>query len=624
MPLITKKSELEPLIAEARKSGFMAFDTETTGLNWPTCVIKGASFCFDGQTGYYIKPDLMVPFSKAMGDANLPKAAHNTKFDLHFLRKSGVKIDGLCYDTETMLRLLDENRYERGLNYKLKDVCAELFGVDASEEQKALKEYRATHGLAEDNFTDIPDEIMVPYACKDAVLVHRLFKYLLGQIEAKDASAGGDDRLMTLRSMMEREAKVTLAVCRMEENGHLVDTAFLDNYKNVLALQQEEARKKVLAMAGEEFSPASDDEVRVQMLKLGWLPKEKTATGKAKADKYALEDWEHPFAEAMLEYRRCGKLISTYCEGMIAKAIKTHPQDTIGVLHPDFRTNGAVTGRFSCASPNLQNTDKKSEARQAFVVRPGHTNFYLDFKQIEVCGFAYYANDKIMQDALWTGDDFHMINAVAIFDKPADQITKDERDKAKTFNFALMYGAGEKKIAKQLHVPVETAGLFKKRYMSKFPSVPRLRYRCETAIRQKGYITNRFGRRRNLKPEDCYKAMNALIQSWAADLLKESLVRVDAALEGHNARILLQIHDELILEIKDGPGQAEALDTALKAMTSVGELVDTVPIRVDVKWSSTNWHQRKELTDADLSSMRSGGVLGRLEVLPDVRLTASK
>lgn len=615
MPVIKSKMELEALVKEARESGFLAFDTETTGLNWAKDKLIGASFCFDGKTGYYIGSDLMPTLGKVLGDPKVKKAAHNAKFDLHFIRACGIRVAGTVYDTESLARIENENR----INFKLKDLCRTFFGADAGDEQDDLKTWMVEN-KCEGNFAAVPMEILGPYACKDAVLVHRLFFYLKGIIDAKDAAASNDG-IMTLNSLLDREAEVTRVATKLEEVGTLVDVAYLHDYKVKLLEQQIQAKAKLLEMTGvADFNPDSDQQVGQQMQRLGWISKERTAGGAPKVDKYALEDWDHPFSTLMQEYRRCGKLMSTYCEGIASRAL-LQPGQTIGTLHPDFRTNGAVTGRFSCTNPNMQNTDKKSEARSAFVVRPGYTNFYLDFKQIEICGFAYYANDKIMQDALWSGEDFHMLNAVAIFDKPASEITKDEREKAKTFNFALLYGAGEAKLAKMLHVSQQEAGMFKKRYMAKFPSVQKLRWRCEQAVRDKGFITNRFGRRRNLPAAESYKAMNALIQSWAADLLKESLIRVDTALIPYDANILLQIHDELVIQIKNDANQIPALYAAIRAMVSVGTLVDTVPIRVDVKFSSTNWYERKELDYAALSSMHTGGIPTLAEVVRELRLT---
>ncbi len=604
MPLITSKIELEALVAEARKAPFMAFDTETTGagkdgLNWNRGKMIGISFCFDGVNGYYVKGDLWPVVGKALGDPKLAKGAHNAKFDLHFLREAGVRVAGTVYDTEVLARVNDENHP----NYKLKDLCARIFKDDSKDTQTDLKDWMKANGV--DDYGSVPPEILIPYACKDAVLVHRLFHHQKSEILAKDGADGGRS-LATLWSVVEREAKITRIVEQMERVGHAVDLNFLNGYKSTLAAQQEEARAKVFAIAGHEFNPNSDEQVSEEMLKLGWLPKEKTKTGANKTDRYALEDWEHPFSEAMLEYRRCGKLISTYCEGIVERA--ENVVDGRGVLHPDYRTNGAATGRFSCTNPNLQNTDKKSESRRAFIVRPGYTNFYLDFKQIEICGFAYYANDMLMQDALWRGEDFHLMNAVAIFDKPADQITKEEREKAKTFNFALLYGAGEARIAKMLKVTMAESKMFKLRYMAKFPSVKKLRFKCEDAIRGRGYVCNRFGRRCNLAAEDCYKAMNRLIQSWAADLLKEAMTRVAPALAPYAADLLLQIHDELVIQIKDGPEQMKILKVAVDAMTAVGEMVKSVPIRVDVKSTKTNWHDRKELSHEDMLAV-CGGVV---------------
>lgn len=603
MPLLKSKTELAALVAEARKSGHISFDTETTGLDWTRDKCIGLSFCFDGKTGYYIQSDLLGGIAPLMGDPKVTKCAHNAKFDLHFLRAAGITVRGTVYDTEVMARAENENRP----NFKLKDIGVELFGDAAKDEQGALKEWMKANNI--ESFAAVPIEILAPYACKDAVLCYNVEKELRTRILKQDAEHEYAEGVHTLWQLVEREAKVTRVAEKMEASGHLVDLKFLREYQIALDQQAAELKTKIIAQAGEEFNIDSDDQLAKVMQKFGWIANEKTATGRPKVDKYALEAWEHPLSELLQEYRRVTKLASTYAGGIL---IRSNPvNENFGELHPDFRTNGAVTGRFSCSNPNMQNVDKKSNARRAFVVREGHTNFYLDFKQIEICGFAYYANDKLMQDALWENEDYHRLNATAIFNVPAEAVTPEQRDKAKTFNFALLYGAGEKKIAKMLKVELSDAGIFKKRYMDKFPSVRKLRWRCEDAIRRRGYVINRFGRRRRLKSEECYKSMNALIQSWAADLLKEALVRIDEALApyGDKAVLLLQIHDELVIQIKDCPEQEEILGKCVAAMTSVGDLVPTVPVRVDVEKSKVNWHEQEEVPNVpNLPSVRAGSV----------------
>lgn len=623
MPLLKSKIEVEALVAEARKSGFVAFDTETTGLDWTTDRCIGASFCFDGVTGYYVQSALLPCLAPMLGDPKVFKCAHNAKFDLHFLRVAGITVRGTVYDTEVLARVENENRP----NFKLKDIGAELFPADgAKDEQDALKKWMADNGV--ESFAAVPVEILAPYACKDAVLCFRVFKELRSRINDQDAGfeyPEGPTGILDLWSLVEREAQITRIAERMEQVGSAVDVKFLAEYR--VQMQTEMARlvAEIRAQAGiPDLNPESDDQLATAMLKFGWLPKEKTPTGKPKVDKYAVEDWEHPFGKLIREYRRVSKLAGTYCTGIIDRARGI--VGDVGELHPDFRTNGAVTGRFSCTNPNMQNQDKKSEARKAFIVRPGFTNFYLDFKQIEICIFAYYANDKLMQDALWEGADFHKLNATAMYDIPLEAVTADQREKAKTFNFALLYGAGERKVAKMLGVELPEAGLYKKRYMDKFPSVRKMRWKTENCIRERGFVVNRFGRRRRLRGEECYKAMNALIQSCAADLLKEGLVRVATALEpyGDKAAILLQIHDELVLQVADCPEQAEIVAVAVKAMSSVGDMVPTVPIRVDVECSKTNWLDKDDYhADPNLPAVHGGGLGPAAGAVPTVPGTPS-
>lgn len=595
MPLVESITEMEALAKEARASGFVAFDTETTGLTWPTCRMVGASFCFDGKTGYYIVDEkLLTIFARIMGDVKVIKAAHNAKFDLHFLREAGIITRGPVYDTEIMSRIADENEP----TYKLKTLTENRWPGSAGTQGDLLK-YMEEHGLKKTmNFAGVPAKVMAPYACMDAVLVWKLYDHMNMVIDKQDATFSGkrkDWSIPSQQDLLFRETLITRIAEKMEERGVPVDVEFLATYREELIEELGVVENDIYIDAGTKFNIDSDRELIPIMKSFGWIPKKfSEKTNNPTLDKFAMKDWEHPFSAKILNYRRVSKLISTYCEGITKRAVN-------GLLHCDYRTNGARTGRFSCTNPNLQNIDKKSKARQAFVVRPGYVNYYLDFKQIELAVFAFYANDMTMAEAMWDGKDFHRMNASVMYNIPEDEVTSDQRDKAKTMNFALLYGAGVPRTAKMLGVSQEEAGTFRERYLNRFKSVRELRQKTEGAVRRRGFIVNRFGRRRRLTSRECYKAMNALIQGASADLMKEAMIRVDVMLP-KGVHMLMQVHDEICIEVPTGEGltggsidhQAIAIDAAT-AMASVQELMDTIPIRVDISLGDKDWSEEREI-----------------------------
>ena len=609
--LITTAAECNSAIEQIKDTLF--FDTETTGLRWPQDRAFMLQFGSETSEPFVIdadlSPDVSRLFLEWLYTWRGSIVGHNLNFDMKHLHSMGVPAEGkVLIDTEVLLRDLDENRAARGKNYKLKDVCADLIGESTDEQEvlnaelmrilnakgipcnskKKLDECLAA-GLV--TYRDLPLDVILPYAEKDILLTRKLYAWCREEEKRQATLVAPSDHFLTLHDVICRDTDITTIALGMEVRGMQTDRAFLEQFNNDNLAKLHDLQQEIERQSGfTDLQLTATADVQKVMLKLGWKPTKFGKDGKTpKTDKYALDDWDHPAGKLLRSWRGTNMLVNNFYKNLISSL------DDWGATHCQFNVNRARSGRFSCSNPNLQNVDKKSDARKVFICRKGYINFYIDLKQIELCGFAYYAGDAQMQEALWDGADFHRMNAAVLFDKPEDEITQEERTKAKTFSFALLYGAGIERIKIIFGCSDLQAKTFRDRYYARFPAIRKLTWRVKDRLTEQGFIINRFGRRRRMRPDEAYKGMNALIQGWAADLLKEAMRNMAEVLEGRDANLLVQVHDELGLEIRDDEHLMETLHAAIGAMTAAQSWAPTVPIRVDVEGTKTNWKDACEL-----------------------------
>ena len=359
------------------------------------------------------------------------------------------------------------------------------------------------------------------------------------------------------------EVPLVRVLARMEHHGIGVDPAVLQRIRDELTESTAEARRHVVELAGHEFNVNSTKQLReVLFEELGLTPQKKTKTGYS-TDAQSLEKMrgDHPIVEALLEFREVEKLRSTYGEGLLAEVDPDHR------IRATFNQTVARTGRLSSDQPNLHNIPVRSERgrvfRTAFVAAPQHRLLIADYDQIELRCIAHLAEDPGLIQAFEAGEDIHTSTAAKIFGVDPSDVDVEERSKAKMVSYGLAYGMEAYGLAQRLSVPVSEAAVILESYFAAFPNVKAYMERTVEDARQRGYTETLFGRRRQI-PELASgnrqirmagerQAMNAGIQGLAADIFKVALVRLDAALEnaGLRSRIVLQVHDEIIVEAPD-------------------------------------------------------------------------
>lgn len=562
------------------KGDVFSFDTETTGLDPYT----GARiFCYSlfsnkGENIWLPKtPKTTQWIMDLLADPDKVVVTQNGKYDFKMLTFEGWDLDDLraeYHDTLAMGVILDEYS-PHDLGYMVQRWLGVPVSTKTTCEDWLSKNQRAfstEHGRPA-NFSDIPHDILVPYSRWDAEHTLKLAYYLKTPIN-KD-----------FHELYRTECELILGTIEMERRGLLLDLDRTRELMDAATADLEWIEKQLCKVVGRPFiiqgSGSKKDTLDAITKDLEWPIRAVTPKGNPKLDEFGLlsyldqtlahivreyseklpvreyiekfksesHDLRQLFVPLMLKWRELRKMVNTYYEPFLQKAVD-------GVIHGRFNSLTAITGRFSSSNPNLQNIPRILGPRQCFKVRPGFVNFYYDFDQVEMKLFIHYAKDEKLKQALADGVDLHLQTATEIFDKPMDQISKEERKKAKSTNFGILYGSGKDTLAETLTkmgIPTtsQEAGVYLERYHRAKPSVRRIMSRCKAELARQGFVRNEFGRRFRVPMDRSYKALNALIQGCSADIMKRAMVRIRKYLKRHQCRsqIIMTIHDEVVLEI---------------------------------------------------------------------------
>ncbi len=566
--LILSASELRDWLAEVEQNGFLAFDTETTGLTPATADLVGISLATQPGRACYIplahgaKSDLFghaessqPPQAKAddiaailkpvMRDPAILKIAHNAKFDMQMLSKIGIDEVTPIDDTMLMSYVLDGSNHGHGL-----DELAQLY---CDHKMIAYEEVTGT-GKAKISFAEVALNKACDYAAEDADFTLRLYHLLKPRIAMEKVARVYEDIERPLISV----------IARMESYGIIVDRDVLKSLSHKFSELIAQHEREIYRLAGHEFnigSPKQLGKVLFDELALQGAGKTKTGDWSTSVDileKLAAQG--HEIVAKVLEWRHLSKLRSTYTE-----SLQSQINPKTGRVHTSFAMALTNTGRLSSSDPNLQNIPIRTEEgrliRTAFVAAPEHVLLSVDYSQIELRLIAEMANIPALKSAFLNGEDIHARTASEVLGLPMDQITPELRRQAKAINFGIIYGISGFGLAKQLGCSVGEAANYIKIYMARFPELGQFMEDCKAQAREKGYVLTLMGRKcmtggiheknaavRNFAER---QAINAPLQGTAADLIKLVMIKIDHLILNQDwpIKMLLQVHDELIFEV---------------------------------------------------------------------------
>lgn len=547
--LIENETEAKELADFLLTNEIVSLDTETTSIEALDAKLVGLSFSTEDFRAWYVPVSretekakkILEIFRPVYENPKILKVGQNLKYDLTVLANYGIHLSGPLFDT-----MLAHYLIQPELRHNM-DYLAEIY---LNYKTIHIEELIGPKGRGQKNMGDLEPKDIYKYACEDADVTLRLMKPLAEEL-----------RKNSLEEVFQNiEMPLMPVLARMERNGVVLDTETLKEVENDFTARLQTLEKDIYELAGHEFtinSPRQVGEVLFGELKLSEKVK-KTKSGQYSTSEEVLRDLhsKHPIVQKILDYRGLKKLLSTYVEAL-PKLINP----ATGHIHTSFNQAVTATGRLSSSNPNLQNIPVRGEdgreIRKAFIPEAGEIFFSADYSQIELRIMAHLSGDEHMIEAFNAGHDVHAATAARIFHKDIKDISKDERRKAKTANFGIIYGISAFGLAERMDVSRTEAKELIDSYFEMYPKIKDYISKAVDTAREKGYIETEFGRRRYLPDINSRNAVvrgyaernavNAPIQGTAADIIKIAMIRVQQRLdaEGCKARMMLQVHDEL-------------------------------------------------------------------------------
>ncbi|MGG7047605.1 MULTISPECIES: DNA polymerase I [unclassified Campylobacter] len=581
--LLTKKDELETLLSDITNQTIVAFDTETTSIDTQIAKIVGFSFCFNEQKAYYVPIAHNYLGVGEQIEQSVAKWAieqifkgcvigQNLKYDLQIVAKNyGINPPKNLKDTMVLAWLS-----EPGIAVGMDALAKRLYNYETIKFEDVVKK--------DETFANVALENAVKYAAEDAWITLKFYNTFLNTL---------DKELLQIADELEFDFVKTLF--EVENNGIKLDTNKMSELLNLLNSRLKTLSGEIYELSGESFNINSVKQLGEVLFERLKLPvKKKTKTGYS-TDESVLNELinEHPVIEKLLEYRELYKLVSTYCEPLLSLARK----DENSRIYTSFLQTGTSTGRLSSKNPNLQNIPARGrlakDVRSAFIAKDGFSLVGLDYSQIELRLLAHFSRDTALLDAFKNDEDIHTRTAISIFGSTDDQ----KRAVAKSINFGLIYGMGANKLSDQIDISRAEAKEYIERYFRAFPSIKGFLESLKISAKNDGFITTLIGRKRffnfsNASPMQVAmqerEAVNTKFQGSAADLIKMAMVKI-SAITNDRAKMLLQIHDELIFEVKDEYAQ-EFAEHARQIMQNIYTL--NVPLKCSLNIAK-NWGELK-------------------------------
>lgn len=587
--LVEDEEEMRALSQKFLSAKTLSLDTETTGTDAMTAELVGLSFAVEEFEAYYIPvpPEreeaqkIVDIFKPAYENPSSLKTGQNIKYDMLVLARYGVDIKGKMFDTMVAHYVLQPE-----LPHNMDALAEQYLGYSTIK----IEELIGPKGKKQKNMRDLPPGDVYEYACEDADVTLRLKNALHDELVRNDA----------IQLFEEVEMPLVRVLAAMELTGVRIDTETLRETSELFTLRMNKLEEEVFALAGESFnlsSPKQVGEILFDKLKIDERAK-RTKTGQYVTSEEVLEKLRprHEIVDRILNYRGLKKLTSTYVD-----SLPTLINPSTGKIHTSFNQTVTSTGRLSSSNPNLQNIpvrgDDGKEIRKAFIPEPGCTFFSADYSQIELRIMAHLSGDKHMIEAFLEGDDIHASTAAKIYHKPIGDVTRDERRKAKTANFGIIYGISVFGLAERLNVPRSEARELIDGYFATYPRVREYMDESIERARRQGYIETLLRRRRYLPDINSRNAIvrgyaernaiNAPIQGSAADIIKIAMVRIYNRFISENLRstMMLQVHDELNFSVL--PEEREIVEQiVIHEMENAYSL--SVPLKADCGWGA-NW-----------------------------------
>jgi DNA polymerase-1 len=596
--VVDTNAGLESLAKVLDAAAIISFDTETTSTDEMTASLVGISLATEAGVGYYLPvghtagtqlsiEQVLSALRGPLTDARIPKIGHHLKYDFIMLVRHGIRAAPLAFDTMLAEWVLDPGSRALGL----KAMAALRLGEEMTHIEDLIGKGKNQRTMAEVAISEA-----APYAAADAETTLRLKPILETELQRFP-------RLWDL--FINIEMPLINVLADMEMAGVTLDKSFFAAFSVQLSERMVALEKQIYEAVGKTFNINSTQQLSSVLFEtLRLIPPDrssKTASGHYSTAAGVLDELsgKHPVVDMILEYREHSKLKSTYVDALPAQI---HPET--GRVHTSYSQTGAVTGRLSSSNPNLQNIPIRTElgrrVRRGFVAGSGNVFVSLDYSQIELRIVAHMANDEAMLNAFRRGQDIHATTAAAIFDVPLDAVTKEQRRHAKAINFGLIYGMSAFGLTRSTGLTLAESQDFVEAYFKQFPGVKRYLDGIRQSARATGYVETLLGRRRYfpalkstlnqvLRNREEREAINAPIQGTAADILKIAMIKIPPAMAhaGLHGRMLLQVHDELVIECPRTE-MNETIRLARQVMESAYPL--SIPLTTEARWGM-NWDE---------------------------------
>ena len=594
---IRTKNELDELIEVMKKAPYISFDTETTSLDYMNAELVGVSIALKPNEAFYIPINhnyegvekqleehfVLEALKPFLESDQIPKIGHNLKYDRHILQNLGIDLKGKLLDT-MLFSYVNNSTITR---HNLDAVSKRYLNINPTSYEDV-----AGKGAKQIPFSEVSIEVASEYASEDADISLKLYEHIEPLVQK-------ETKLAKLYSEIEGPLIYTLG--DIERNGVLIDSEKLNEQSKELEAKILKLEQKVQKSAGEDFNLGSPKQLQeILYEKLGLPVIKKTPKGQPSTAESVLQElsMDFPIVQDILSYRAISKLKSTYTD-KLPKMVNSNT----GRVHTSYHQAVTATGRLSSSDPNLQNIPIRSEEgrriREAFIAPDGYKILAADYSQIELRIMAHLSRDQGLMDAFAKGQDIHQATAAEIFSTNIDEVTANQRRSAKAINFGLIYGMSAFGLSKQLQITRAEAQNYIEQYFDRYPQVKHYMDETKQSAKKMGYVETVFGRRLYLADIESSNyqrrqyaersAINAPMQGTAADLIKMAMILLHQKIreESFEAKIIMQVHDELVIEVNENQSD-ELSEITTSVMSEISKLDVDLKVDADI---GNNWDE---------------------------------